>query len=241
MILTVVLGGLLAGFKVGLKEKQDLSVELDTKKKILGAVTDISTIEDPKQILAMYDKRVSSMVVDINGEEVTKDKKGNALLAEKVNVAKNYKLDKEDRVYPVFMFMNEADPSKVEAYIFPMHGAGLWDWISGYIALESDLNQVKGVAFDHKQETPGLGARISSDAKVPARYQGKEIFDDSGNLKSITMVKGEGNTGLTEHQVDGLSGATMTAKGVNAMLEHYLECYTAFIDKVKSGNKVAIN
>ena len=239
-ILTIVLGGLLSLTSVGLKDKQDEQVELDTKKKILGAVTDISAIKDPKEILALYEKKVSSKVVDINGNLVEKDKKGNPIVAEKVNIAKNYKLSKEERVYPVFMFMSDADPTQVEAYIFPMYGAGLWDWISGYLALEQDLNTVKGIAFDHKQETPGLGARITEEA-VKSRYKGTKIFDASGNLVSITMVKGEGNTGLSEHQVDGMSGATMTAKGVNVMLSTYLECYTAFIDQVKGEKKVAFN
>ena len=138
------------------------------------------------------------------------------------------------------MYMSDSDPSKVEAYIFPMFGAGLWDWISGYMALQGDLNQVKGIAFDHKQETPGLGARITEQG-VQDRYKDKKIFDNSGNLVSVTMVKGEGNTGLSDYQVDGMSGATMTAKGVNAMIKQYLECYTPFIDKVKGENKVAIN
>ena len=113
-----------------------------------------------------------------------------------------------------------------------MVAAGLWDWISGYIALESDLNTVKGIAFDHKQETPGLGARITT-SEVQERYKGKEIFDGS-ELVSVSMVKGEGNPGLSSHQVDGMSGATITGKGVNQMLEHYLECYTSYFEKIKS-------
>ncbi|GAB4236403.1 MAG: Na(+)-translocating NADH-quinone reductase subunit C [Ekhidna sp.] len=229
--LTVVFGGALSLTSVGLKPLQDKQVELDTKKKILGAVMDISTIEDPNEILRIYAEKVESIVVDINGNEVTTDSKGNPVVAEKINIQKNSKLDPQERMYPVFMFSEGG--SSVDAYIFPTFGAGLWDWISGFIALESDLNVVKGIAFDHKSETPGLGARIT-EASIQGRYVGKEIFNDQGELVSVTMVKGEGNDGLSEHQVDGLSGATMTAKGVNAMLENYLECYSAFIEKTKS-------
>ncbi len=221
--LTIVLGGLLSITSVGLKPLQDKQVELDTKKKILGAVMTLDPKATPEEVLALYDARVKSMLIDINGNEVTNA----SVTAEKVDIGKNHKVAKENRNYPMFLFMNEA--GEVEAYIIPMFGSGLWDWISGYVALDEDLNTIKGVAFDHKSETPGLGARIT-EVGVRNRYQGKTIFEGS-ELVSVSMVKGEGNAGLTDHQVDGLSGATMTAKGVNQMLDHYLDCYKAFIDK----------
>ncbi len=223
--LTIVLGGLLSITSVGLKPLQDKQVELDTKKKILGAVITLDSEMTPEQVLQMYDDRVQSMLVDIDGNEVT-----NAdITAEKVDIGKNHKIAPEERLFPVFKYSNEA--GELEAYIFPTFGAGLWDWISGFIALEKDLNTIKGVAFDHKQETPGLGARIT-EAAVQARFQGKTIYEGS-ELVSVSMVKGEGNDGLSAHQVDGLSGATMTAKGVNKMLESYLEYYRGFIQKNK--------
>ena len=77
-----------------------------------------------------------------------------------------------------------------EAYIFPIYGQGLWDWIAGFLALSDDLNTIRGVSFSHKQETPGLGARIT-DAEVQQRYVGKKIYDQSGKLVSVEMVKGE--------------------------------------------------
>ena len=235
--LTVVLGGGLSLASVGLKPLQDKQVELDTKKKILGAVMDISSIEDPNEILRIYDEKVSSMVVDINGNLVETDPKGNPAVAEKVNIQKNYKLDPQERMYPVFMVLDgEGNP---ESYIFPTFGAGLWDWISSYVAFGADLNTVKGIAFDHKSETPGLGARITTET-VQGRYIGKKIFNDQGELVSISMVKGEGNAGLSDHQVDGMSGATITGKGVNAMLEKYLDWYAAFIQKTKSQNTASL-
>ncbi len=233
-ILTIVLGGLLSGTSVALKPLQDKQVELDTKKKILGAVMDISNIKDANEILALYDQRVQSTVVDINGATLEKDAKGNALVAEKIDFQKNhnkFKKDVDSRPYPVFMFMAE-DGKSVEAYIFPMFGAGLWDWISGFVALESDLNTVKGVAFDHKSETPGLGARIT-EAEVKARYVGKKVFGADGSLQSVSMIKGEKGEPLDDHHIDGMSGATLTGKGVNAMLIDYLGFYSAFINKVK--------
>ena len=230
--LTVILGGALSLTSVGLKPLQDKQVELDTKKKILGAVMDISNIEDPNEILRIYDEKVQSIVVDYNGNKLTTDSKGNPYVAEKVNIQKNSKLTPEERAYPVFMFMS--DEGAVDAYIFPTFGAGLWDWISSYVAFGKDLNTIKGIAFDHKGETPGLGARIT-EVGYQDRFKGKKIYNGA-DLVSVTSVKGEGNTGLSEYQVDGLSGATMTTKGVNNMLEHYLQCYSAYIEKVKSQN-----
>ena len=112
--------------------------------------------------------------------------------------------------------MYSDDGSSIDFYIFPMFGNGLWDWISGFIALDKDLNQIVGVAFDHKAETPGLGARISS-AEIQDRYKGKKIFNELGDLVSIKMLKKENNELLTFHEVDGMSGATITANGLNDM------------------------
>lgn len=232
-VMTIILGGLLSLASVGLKPAQTLQVELDTKKKILGAVMDISSLKTGEEVLAVYQKRFSSTVIDINGKPVEKDAKGNPLVAEKIDIQKNHKVSKDQRNYPVFMFLDENDTSKVISYVFPMFGSGLWDWISGYMALDSDLNTIKGVAFDHKSETPGLGARIT-DAEIQQRYVGKQIFDGSGKLVSVMMVKGETGKAQDEHHVDGMSGATLTAKGVNVMLENYLSSYTEFIKKQKS-------
>ena len=195
---------------------------------------DISSIKDPNAILELYEKRFTSLVIDVNGKIVEKDKKGNPAIAENVSIQKNYKLSKEDRLYPVFQFMSESNPDQVEAYIFPMWGAGLWDWISGFVAVSNDLNTIKGVAFDHKTETPGLGARITSD-QIKDRYKGKKIFDASGDLVSVSMVKGEKGEPLDDHHIDGMSGATLTGKGVNAMMLHYMECYKAFIKNTSGG------
>lgn len=224
--MAIILGGMLSLTSVGLKPLQDKQVELDTKKKILSAVVTLDPEATPEEVLKMYGDRVRSILVDIDGNEVMDT---SLISAEKIDIGKNHKLAPRDRNYPVFKFLNES--GEVEAYILPVFGAGLWDWISGFVALEKDLNTIKGVAFDHKQETPGLGARIT-EAKVQARFKGKTIFEGN-NLVAVAMIKGEGNTDLGTHEVDGMSGATMTAKGLNTMLAHYLECYSGFMEKNK--------
>jgi Na+-transporting NADH:ubiquinone oxidoreductase subunit C len=230
--LTIVIGGLLSVTSVILKPLQDKQVELDTKRSILGAVMDVSSIKDPDQVLELYSERINSYVVDYEGNRLITNAKGDSIVAEKVNVSKNSKLPAEERQYPVFQAM---DNGKVDAYIFPMYGQGLWDWIAGFIALDGDLNTIKGVSFSHKTETPGLGARIT-DAVVQNRYIGKKIYSSSGNLESVVMIKGEKGLPLDDHHIDGMSGATMTGNGVNAMLLKYLKSYENFMNKIKSGS-----
>ncbi|MEL7005306.1 MAG: NADH:ubiquinone reductase (Na(+)-transporting) subunit C, partial [Bacteroidota bacterium] len=184
-------------------------------------------------------ERIQSLVVDLNGNIVETNDKGNPIVAEEVSILKNYKKAPEKRELPVFKYVNESDPNKVDAYILPLYGAGLWDKIWGFVALDASLQEIVGVSFDHKQETPGLGARIGS-AEIQNRYVGKAIYDAQGALVSVTMLKGENNTGMTEHQVDGMSGATLTARGVNDMLKNYLQYYQSYFKKIDKGD-VALN
>jgi Na+-transporting NADH:ubiquinone oxidoreductase subunit C len=241
-ILTIVLGGLLSLANQGLKPMQQRSVELDTKKKILSAVTDLQG-KKGAEILDLYGETIESIVVNLNGEIVEKDEQGAAIIAEKVDIAKNFKKAPEDRMYPVFKYHQTGNPDVVEAYIFPVYGKGLWGPIWGFIALETDLSTIKGTSFDHKTETPGLGARITT-TEISGRYIGKKVFSNGGELLSVSMLKGENNSPnlLDEHHIDGLSGATLTANGVNAMLQSYFEYYKAYIIKNKksSGDKVAL-
>lgn len=234
--MTIFFGTLLSFTRMQLGPIQKVQVEIDTKKKILGAVMDISSL-NPDEILSLYSKKMKSMVLDISGNEISSNG-GEVVVAEEVNIQKNYKVNKNDRKYPVFMFSE--DGNSVDYYIFPMFGNGLWDWISGFVALDKDLNKVVGVAFDHKAETPGLGARISSD-EIQDRYKGKEIFDYEGNLISIKMLKKEKNPALSIHEVDGMSGATITANGLNDMMKNYLDCYLPFILKNKNLDQTLIS
>lgn len=242
VILTIVLGLLLSGTSEVLKPIQQKAEALDTKKQILGAVIPVEDIAamKPEEIDAFYESRISSKVVDINGEEVTKQ--GDVFItAESVDVGKNYKKAPEERLYPVFIFHEEGSQDNILSYVFPVYGNGLWDNIWGFLALKTDVNTIEGVTFSHAGETPGLGARITS-RDVQSRFEGKEIFDDSGALISVAMQKGEGRDySGDEHKVDGLSGATITAVGVNNMLKNYLQSYKSYMDKIKEGNKIALN
>lgn len=236
-VLTIILGLLLSGTSQVLGPMQQEAIALDKKKQILGAVISSAEIDamTPEQVNEFYANRISSTVVDINGKEIASAE----ITAEKVEIAKLYKKPAEERQYPVFIFHAEGNADQVESYIFPLYGAGLWDAIWGYLALETDMNTIGGITLAHAGETPGLGARIT-EGGVQERYIGKKVFDESGELVAVQMMKGEGKdyTG-EEHKVDGMSGATITANGVNNMLKSYLSHYEAFIKSKSTTQAVA--
>jgi Na+-transporting NADH:ubiquinone oxidoreductase subunit C len=223
--LTVVCGGLLAFASEGLKEKQQANVLMEQKYNILSTVVEVKEGED---VAAMYEKRVRAFVIDYNG------KVQEGMKATDVDLAGQYKKKPEERLLPVYEFLSETDPDKVTNVVIPVFGYGLWNNISGFIAMESDFNTLKGVKFQHVGETPGLGARIADDEEVPARYRGKKVFEGD-KIASITMMKGEGNDWSKDpHKVDGMSGATLTAKGVNNMLKDYFTCYEKYLKSKKN-------
>ncbi|MDD4141532.1 MAG: NADH:ubiquinone reductase (Na(+)-transporting) subunit C [Bacteroidales bacterium] len=101
-------------------------------------------------------------------------------------------------------------------YVVPVAGKGLWGPIWGYIALSEDLKTVEGAVFSHKSETPGLGGEIAKDA-FSSSFKGKSLFDEEGNFISIKVVKTKTDDSRN-NEVDALSGATITSRGVEEML-----------------------
>ncbi len=115
-------------------------------------------------------------------------------------------------------------------YIVPLHGAGLWGPIWGYIALKGDINTVYGAVFDHKGETPGLGAEIATP-QFQAQFSDKQIFDGD-NFVSIGVIKGGAEKGNT-HQVDAISGGTITSKALESMVKTCVGKYLEFFKSLK--------
>jgi Na+-transporting NADH:ubiquinone oxidoreductase subunit C len=217
-ILTVVCAGLLAVASEGLKDKQQQNIALEQKANILSTVMEL---KDGDDVAAIYDKRVKAFVIDYSGNVVTME-------LSKLSVAAEYKKKAEERLLPVYEFSNEA--GQVESVVMPVYGYGLWNNIWGFVSLQADFNSVKGIKFAHAGETPGLGARIDSD-EIQLRYKDKKIFNGE-QLASIVMMKGEGmDYSADAHKVDGMSGATLTAKGVNNMLQDYFACYQNYLKK----------
>ena len=151
-----------------------------------------------------------------------------ATMAEEVDMAKEKKKPAEDRALPLYVY---TAPDGKQYYIVTVRGNGLWDEIWGNIALEDDLKTIAGVSFDHKGETPGLGAEIKDNKGWYSQYIGKKIYDEQGNFTSVNAIKGGAKN--TEHEVDGISGATITADGVNAMMDTGLQLYETYFNKLK--------
>jgi len=224
--MTVLCAGALAGVNELLKDRIATQRSLDTKKKILSTVIPLETVlsKNDKQLESFYSENISGVVVNNNGEKLE------GVDANEVNPRKQFKTkDVAQKQLPVFIY---ADESGEKTYILPMYGLGLWDEIWGFIAVGSDGNTVKGIVLDHKGETPGLGARIT-EPEVQARFVGKSFFDASKKIATLHFVKGEGNPGLDNTSIDGLSGATMTTNGVSGMLGAYYKLYEPYLTSLK--------
>ncbi len=232
VIMTILLGAVLAFTSESLKEKQAAEREFERKKFILSAALGSETIttmakENRQNVEDLYNNRVADYVVNNKGESI------DGLSAKDVVVSKEYKLNEQERKLPVYTIKKEGE-EEVEYYVMPVFGYGLWDNIFGFVSLRSDLNTIQGVIFDHVGETPGLGARIT-EAAVQNRYIGKTIYAESGNLVSVDMQKGEGADYSNDpHKVNGLTGATITGVGVNNMMLAYMDLYQDFFNKVKA-------
>ena len=105
-----------------------------------------------------------------------------------------------------------------------LDGKGLWGPIWGYAVISEDGQMLKGVAFDHKSETPGLGAKITEEAFLKS-FEGKKLYDKNGNFVSVRVLKrGTSPEIAEENRVDAISGATITSRGVDEMMN---DCLTA--------------
>ena len=143
-------------------------------------------------------------------------------LAFEIDILKEYKSGGQKN-FPIFIYENNG----AKKYIIPLVGKGLWGPIWGYIALNEDKNTIAGASFDHKTETPGLGAEINQ-GWFQAPFVGKKVFDESGTYQSVKVIKGGAKEGDL-HGVDAISGGTITSKGVEEMLIRTLKTYEPYL------------
>jgi Na+-transporting NADH:ubiquinone oxidoreductase subunit C len=112
------------------------------------------------------------------------------------------------------------DLKNIDKLILPIRGYGLWGTLFGFIAIESDFNTVSGIEFYEHKETPGLGAEVDNP-KWKTSWKGKKIYDD--NQVTLKVIKGKVEDGdtMSMYKVDGLSGATITSRGVSNMVSYW--------------------
>lgn len=228
LALTVFCGVVLSLTAMALKPRQKANIEQERKINIVATFADVSKMSK-EEAVALYNNIIEGLVVNSKGEKI------DGVEAGKVEVLREYKKPVEERRFPVYIARNKDNKEKIEFYVVPTYGFGLWNSISGYVALKPDLNTIEGVRFGHVGETPGLGARIADDEEVYNRYIGKKLFDEKGELQSVDMQKGEGNNYDDQpHKVDGMSGATLTAKGVNNMFNEYFAAYKSYFNSISN-------
>lgn len=237
LIMTVVVAGVLAGLKMLTKPLADKNEEVFNKRALLEAVaepikaaTDQSVADlTDAEVLEIFNTQIKQYVVDAQGSPVE------GLKAIEVKMDQEKKKAAGDRVYPIYEF----DLEGKKFYIFSVIGNGLWDIIWGNIALESDFSTIAGVSFDHAGETPGLGAEIKDNNDWKSQFLNKQLFED-GKLVGVNVKKG-GATPGSDYEVDGLSGATITADGVTDMIYNGFQPYENYIkEQTKNGGTVGM-
>jgi len=119
------------------------------------------------------------------------------------------------------VYQLQDDAGTIQTLILPVEGYGLWGTLYGFLALDADLNTVRGLTFYDHKETPGLGGEVDNPT-WKARWAGRLAFDDELN-PTITVIKGPARPPAEEpHEVDGLSGATLTSRGVTNLIHFWL-------------------
>lgn len=206
-----------------LYNKRAIIQAVETKlEKPVGEMTD-------QEVTEIFNAKINQYAIDATGSEITEEAIKTAGYpggkAEDIDMAKEKKKSEAERILPIFEFQDEGE----SYYIFSVRGNGLWDAIWGNIALTEDFSEIAGATFDHKAETPGLGAEIKDNPNFRAQFIGKEIFNTQGDFVSITVKKGGAQD--PAHDVDGISGATITGDGVTAMLDKGLGQYLPYINQ----------
>ena len=213
IVLVVLVATILAFASEGTKEKRANNVKLEKMQNILSTLgVDVSREEAGKEYKNYVKEELALK------EDGSIDKNVNAF---KIDLKNEIKKPVSEQRFP--LYVAEKDGKKF--YIVPLYGAGLWDAIWGYMSLKDDKNTIYGVSFDHKGETPGLGAEINQ-SWFEDQFKEKQIMDNS-KFVSVKVIKGGAPAGDT-HGVDAISGGTLTSNGVTNMVKERLQRYLAY-------------
>ena len=220
-IVTIVLGFFLALAADGLRDLQDLNVENDMRKNILLSLGFKPGAETPwtsDDIQKLFEENIEALVLDASGQRTEKDPK---------------EIDSEKNVEFLPIYLKKIGDD-VDGYAIPIAGKGLWSTLFGYFAIEPDGRTVKGITFYKHGETPGLGGEVDKPW-FQQNFIGKRFVDENDQLLGIHVIKGKVQSDDQEayHKVDGISGATMTGKGLEYFLKDDLVKYEPFFKQVR--------
>jgi Na+-transporting NADH:ubiquinone oxidoreductase subunit C len=231
-IMVVVVAAVLSSAATFLKPMQQRNQAIDKMQSILEAAgkQDIA-VEDAIQV---FNANITNMmVIDQDGnvlDDYTGDEKQNSE-AFNLNLKTELFNKSQNRPYRLPLYVTEKQGEKT--YIIPLLGVGLWGPVWGNIAIKSDFSSITGVTFDHKSETPGLGAEINTNM-FKDQFKGKQLLGPDGKFVSVQVVKGGVSNfpaDQQKHKVDAISGGTITSNGVNDMIENVIESYVPFFKK----------
>lgn len=246
--MVIVVATLLALASESLKPMQKKNVANEKRQNILSSVG--VEVEASEAEAAYEENLVEAVVLDANGEVVTDPVVGafdiDVLKDYKAGLSNIYKANSDDMDamkaellawgdggvnYPLFVLKKDGE----NVFVVPMVGTGLWGPIWGYVTIASDGKTVVGAVFDHKSETPGLGAEINQ-ASFQKPFEGKSIYNESGEFTGIKVMKG-GAKG-SPNGVDAISGGTITSNGVTEMIVRTLKIYEPYLSNLGGTSEV---
>lgn len=219
---------------VELKPIQEKNKQLDLLTNILVAGDLYSEGIDPQQI---FNEKIVSRIIDLNeGKFIGEDQYTEDLNPNNFNIndlanSNEYGMaipSNQDKAgikrqpkYMITYIVNNEDG--VEKYILPMYGKGLWSTMYGFMALNKDLKTIDGFTFYQHGETPGLGGEVDNP-RWKAQWKGKQAFNDNNEI-IIQVLKGlvDPNGAMANSQIDGLSGSTLTSRGIDNLVKYWLD------------------
>lgn len=234
-VLVAIVAVILSVVAMGLKERQDNNIRNEKMQVLLAAINVEATANEAAELYQKYFDQ--ELTVNTDGEIISIYNNKEQKMEQGTERAFDIKLKDQQNLekngakgaFPVYVFTKDGR----KGYVMPTQGNGLWGPIYSNIALDEDLNTIIGVTFSHESETPGLGAEITTP-KFQNPFIGKQILDENGQVISIAVKKNADASGL--HEVDAISGGTMTSNGVNKMLATDLQRYQKFIDATRNAN-----
>lgn len=230
--MVLIVGALLAFLASSLKPNIDENKRIEKQQNILYAMGVNENDESSATFVSTtvagdeFKKYIKKQLI-IEGTNTFEDNQ-----AYLIDVKKEKSKAKEGGVRRLPLFVGEKDGKTF--YVAPIRGKGLWDAIWGYVAMDENM-VVQGAYFDHKGETPGLGANIKQRYFMDD-FIGEHLLDASGNFKGITVAKGNNdpkNEEKTDYEVDAIAGATITGDGVSAMIKSDLKLYVPYFKTLK--------